>query len=226
VEKDVTLEERSVRQLNQQGLEFVRIRRARIEDVPVLARLHLEVLPTAFLPLLGERFLRRLFRAQVEAGDAVAVVAERNGQVIGYSTGVVSTSAFRRRFLLRHGIPAALAVVPRLLRPRILRRLLETTTYPEKTKELPEAEWMLVGVRPGTAPGLGTELGKEVLAGLAALGVKEVKGFVACDNRAMNWMVRRMGFEQRGEISIHDGRPSNVYVIQCHSSSPSFSRSS
>jgi hypothetical protein len=49
---------------------------------------------------------------------------------------------------------------------------------------------------------------------LGRLGATQVKGFVACDNRAMNTMVRRMGFQVAGTISLHDHRPSYVYVIR------------
>jgi glycosyltransferase involved in cell wall biosynthesis len=203
----------TARTLDVEGLRDVRVRRAREGDLSTMARLHSEVLPSAFMPMLGEAFLRRLFRAHVEDPGAVAVVAERNGEVIGYAAGVMSTSAFRRRFLLRHGIQAGIAAVPRLVRSGALRRVLENASYPEMTSGYPEAEFDLVGVRRGTAPGLGVLLGREVLAGLAERGADRAKGYVAADNRAMNAMVRRMGFRLEGQVSLHDGRPSNIWVI-------------
>lgn len=202
------------RNVGREGLRSVRIRRARIEDVPTMARLHAEVLPTGFMVELGDRFLRRVFRAHVTDPDAISIVAERDGEVIGYAAGVLSTPAFRRRFLLRHGIPAGVAAIPRLLRPGTLRRILENTSYPEKTQGFPDAEWTLVGVRRGTPPGLGPEMGREILRGLAERGAEEIKGYVASDNRAMNAMVRRMGFRLAGQVSVHEGKPSNIWVIR------------
>jgi glycosyltransferase involved in cell wall biosynthesis/ribosomal protein S18 acetylase RimI-like enzyme len=199
------------------GLANVRIRAGRRDDVAAIARLHTDVLPTAFLPLLGQRFLRRLFGAMVDDRDAVVVVAERGREVIGYAAGVLSMPAFRRRLLARHGVSVGLVVAPKLLRPGVLHRVLETTRYPEKTRGLPEAEWTFVGVKRGTAPGLGMELGNAVLTALADRGAGEIKGYVACDNRAMNRMVQRMGFERLAEIALHDGRPSILYVIRCRS---------
>jgi ribosomal protein S18 acetylase RimI-like enzyme len=73
----------------------------------------------------------------------------------------------------------------------------------------------------GTAPGLGVELGREVLAALAEQGADKVKGYVASDNRAMNSMVRRMGFHLAGQVSVHDGRLSNIWVIRGRPDDPS-----
>ena len=201
------------RRLDREGLRSVRIRPARVEDVGDIARLHALAVPTAFLPMLGQGFLRRLFRALVEDPGSVAVVAESGGKVVGYAGGMTSLSTFRRRFLMRHGPAAAVAAAPSLVRPGLVRRALETGRYSGRVDGLPDAEFAFLGVRRGTAPGLGMELTKEVLLGLAALGATEIKGFVACENRAMNHMVRRFGFEQRREIVIHEGRRSNVWVI-------------
>jgi glycosyltransferase involved in cell wall biosynthesis/ribosomal protein S18 acetylase RimI-like enzyme len=204
----------AVRTLDLEGLRDVRIRRARRSDLSAMARLHSDVLPSAFLPVLGERFLRRLFLAHMEDPGAVALVAECDGEVIGYAAGVLSTPSFRRRFLLRHGIPAGMAAAPRLLRPGALRRILENASYPEMTRGFPEAEFDLVGVKRGTPPGLGVQLGREVLAGLAELGADRAKGYVATDNRAMTAMVRRLGFRLEGQVSLHDEKPSNIWVVE------------
>jgi glycosyltransferase involved in cell wall biosynthesis/ribosomal protein S18 acetylase RimI-like enzyme len=209
------------RSLDLEGLQDVRIRRARLGDLSAMARLHSEVLPSAFLPMLGEGFLRRLFRAHVEDPGAVAVVAVRDGEVVGYAAGVLSTPAFRRRFLLRHGVAAAIVAAPRLVRRGAVRRVLENASYPEMTRGFPEAEFDLVGVRRGTAPGLGLLLGREVLAGLADRGADRAKGYVAADNRAMNAMVRRLGFRLEGQVSLHDGKQSNIWVIGLESFRPS-----
>ena len=202
------------RTLDLEGLRDVRIRLARRDDVPSVVRLHMKVIPaTAFLPLLGPGFMSQIFHAHIEDPESVAVVAERGGEIIGYSTGVASLSVFRKRFLVRRGILAAVAAAPRLVRPTVLRKVLETARYPEKTRGLPEAEWNFIGVKPGTAPGLGPELGRETLVGLAERGVHEVKGYVAHDNKVMHWMLQRMGFKLVGDVAMHEGQPSSVYVI-------------
>jgi len=210
------------RRADDELLQDVAIRRARPADVPTIVDLHRQDLPTAFHTFLGERFLRQLFLAQVGDPGCVALVADRDGEVVGYASAMVSMRAFRRRFLLRHGFAACLAAAPKLVRPGVARRVLETLTYPEQTRDLPDAEMAFIGVRPGIPPGLGSELCRGLLSGLAELGVREAKGFVGRDNRAMNFMVRRLGFVRRGEVTLHDGSPNYVYTVACPS--PSLSR--
>ena len=203
------------RRLDLDGLRDVVIRPARRSDVATIAALHAHVMTKAFLPALGEPFLRVLFRALVDDPDSPTLVAERGGEVIGYTSGSVSVRSFRRRFVLRYGAVAGLAAAPRLVRPDVLRRAFELFRYPEQTEGLPDAEHTLIGVRPRTAPGLGTALTVDALAALAARGVREIKCYVAADNLTMRRVVRRVGFEPLGEIALHDGVPSLVCVYRC-----------
>lgn len=196
-------------------LEGIVIRRAQPSDVPTIVRLHADDLPTAFHTSLGPGFVRQLFMAQVRDPDCVAIVAERNGEIVGYASGMMSMQAFKRRFVLRRGLPAAVAAAPRLLRRGTLRRVLETLRYADQASGLPEAEFAFIGVVRRVPPGLGAELGRGVITGLGEKGARRVKGFVGRDNRPMNFMVRRLGFELRGEITLHDGSPSYVYEIEC-----------
>jgi glycosyltransferase involved in cell wall biosynthesis/ribosomal protein S18 acetylase RimI-like enzyme len=217
---------RAPRPVELDGLRDVVIRTARRADVREMAALHASVMTKAFLPTLGEPFLRQLFRALVDDPTTPTFVADRGGRVIGYTSGAVSMRAFRRRFVLRRGLPAALSAAPKLLRPGVLRRAYELFTYPEQTEGLPDAEHTLIGIRPKTAPGLGTALTIEALDALEDLGVQEIKCYVAADNLTMRRVVKRVGFEPRGEITLHDGVPSYVCVYRCRSSSRSHSASS
>ena len=209
---------RPIERLRLPGLEGVLIREARVADVPAIAAMHAGVMTKAFLPTLGEPFLRVFFRALVEDPGSPTLVAERDGDVIGYTSGSASVRAFRRRFVSRYGLRAGLAAAPRLIRPSVLRRAIELFRYPEQTQGLPDAEHTLIGVRPKTAPGLGMALTEEALRALTEMGVDEIKCYVAADNLTMRRVVKRAGFEPRGEITLHDGIPSYVCVYRCHSS--------
>ena len=208
------------------------VRPARGGDAAAMARLHAEELPDAFLPTLGHRFLTRLYRALVADPQAVALVAETVDGVVGFAAGVASVGGFYRRFARRHGLSAALAAAPRLARPRVLRRLLETVRYPERAtgqppSPLPDAELLSIAVAPTCRTGgTGRALADGVLQGLAERGAAEIKVVVGAANGGANRFYERVGFRPAGQLSVHQGTPSNVWIRSCHSSSPSRSPSS
>jgi glycosyltransferase involved in cell wall biosynthesis/ribosomal protein S18 acetylase RimI-like enzyme len=216
------------------------IRPARVGDAAAMARLHADGMPEAFLPTLGPRFLARLYRALATDPDAVALVAEGVDGVVGFAAGVTSVGGFYRRFARAHGPAAALAAAPRLVRPSVARRLLETVRYPAQAPNgngtagngdgagrLPDAELLSIAVAPGfRAGGTGRALADGVLAGLAGRGVGDIKVVVGAANQGANRFYAKVGFREAGQLTVHQGTPSNVWIRSCHSSSPSPSASS
>jgi len=211
------------------------IRPAAAGDAAAMARLHADGMPEAFLPTLGPRFLARLYRALASDPDAVALVAEGVDGVVGFAAGVTSVGGFYRRFARAHGPAAALAAAPRLVRPRVARRLLETVRYPAQEPNgngngngrLPDAELLSIAVAPGfRAGGTGRALADGVLAGLAGRGVDDIKVVVGAANQGANRFYAKVGFREAGQLTVHQGTPSNVWIRSCRSSSPSPSPSS
>lgn len=208
------LEEKGLRATAMGGRDNVRP--ARPADAPALAQMHRRALPDAFLPSLGDRFLRRLYRALAADKEAVALVAVDEEGIVGFATGVPSVRRFYRRFLLRHGLPAALAIAPRMARPSAVRRLRETAAYPQRSGSLPDAELLSIAVSPARASrGVGRGLAEATIAGLAGRGATEVKVVVSADNERANRFYAGVGFRPLTDIAVHDGAVSNVWVISC-----------
>ena len=189
------------------------VRPASPADAPAMARLHRRGLPDAFLPTLGPAFLVRLYRALAADPAAVVLVAEDDGEVVGFAAGVPSVRAFYRRFLARHGLPAVAAALPHLVRPGVMRRALETASYGGGAEEVPDAELLSIAVdqrlRSRCA---GTALVEGILRGLRRRGAGGVKVVVAGDNAAGNRLYERTGFRLAGRITVHRGSPSNLWV--------------
>jgi glycosyltransferase involved in cell wall biosynthesis/ribosomal protein S18 acetylase RimI-like enzyme len=209
---------------------LVVIRPATAADAAAMARLHADGMPEAFLPTLGPRFLARLYRALAADPDAVALVAEGVDGVVGFAAGVPSVGGFYRRFARGHGPAAALAAAPRLVRPGVARRLLETVRYPAAGNghgPMPDAELLSIAVAPGwRAGGTGRALADGVLEGLAGRGVDDIKVVVGAANQGANRFYAKVGFREAGQLTVHQGTPSNVWIRSCRSSSPSPSPSS
>jgi glycosyltransferase involved in cell wall biosynthesis/ribosomal protein S18 acetylase RimI-like enzyme len=197
----------------------VRLRRGRRTDAPALARLHRQALPGAFLPELGEPFLRILYRALAADPQAALLVAEVDGSVAGFASGVTSVPAFYRRFALRWGIAAGVAAAPRLVRMDILRRLRETSAYPHRSGSLPQAELLSIAVGPGwRRSGLGTDLAQGIVREMGRRRATQLKVVVAAVNEAGNRLYESLGFQRADTIDVHSGIPSNVWVASCPSS--------
>lgn len=201
------------------GSAGISIRNAVPGDAGWLGRLHAGSLPEAFLPTLGPRFMTLLYRAMIVDPGGVVLVAEHEGRRVGMASGVSSVPAFYRRFFRRHGVRAALAIGPRLLRPKVLRRIRETARYPHATATYPDAEFLTWNVVPeGRGKGLGELLSHAMVEGLCAKGATEVKAFAYADNEALNRVFLRTGWERRGRITMHEGgRGSTLWVIACPS---------
>lgn len=198
----------------------VRVRPARPQDAPAMARLHRTSMPTAFLPQLGDGFLRQLYREAIEDPDAVALVAERDGSMAGFATATSSVRSFYRRFALRRGALAGALAAPRLARPSVLRRARETAAYGTNGNGhgLPEAELLSIAVDEASrGRGIGRALEAAVRSGLAELGVSSFKVVVGADNAGANGFYRACGYRPAGRTAVHDGVRSEVWVGTCRS---------
>lgn len=194
------------------------VRAARPSDAEPMAKLHRVTMPGAFLPALGDRFMTQLYRGLIADRDAVALVAEHRGDVVGFASGVTSVRRFYRDFALRRGVPAALAAAPRLADRSVRARARETAAYPSSADALPAAELVSIAVDDrARGAGVGKALAEGVLRGLRRRGVERCKVVVGADNEAANGLYGAVGFRPAGTVSVHAGVESNVWVAECRS---------
>lgn len=189
----------------------VRVRPALASDAPHMAALHAERITEGFLPTLGLGFLTRLYRRVVRAPGSFAVVAERDGRVLGFAAGAEDLGRLYREFVTRDGVAAGAIAAPRIIRNA--RRVLETLRYPGGTHALPDAEILAVAVA-GEAAGLG--LGRRLVASLmdefAQRSVPAVKVVAGSANPAALALYRGAGFRDVATQSVHAGVDEEVLV--------------
>ena len=185
----------------------VSLRPAEKTDAPFMAAMHQRSITTGFLSTLGTPFLRLLYRALVTDPDGVAVIAEDDSGPVGFVAGTRSTSAFYRRFAVKHGWRAGLVVLPRLVRPGAIRRLWESFRY-GTGEETSGAELLAMAVAADRGGrGIGVSLGRELLSRLETPTVRVVVG---SDNHVAIAAYKRMGFVPHSRIEVHKGESSEV----------------
>jgi len=190
------------------------IRSARLSDVDAMARLHREGLPDAFLPALGQRFLRRLYGALATDEGAPCFVADREGEIVGFVAGAMSVRDFYRTFYRRHGVRAAAAAAPRLVRPHVFRMALETARYPANGNSAGHAELLSIAVAPGwRSRGVGHDLVDALVGDLETRGASGLRVVVGASNTPANGFYERLGFTLDGGLSVHGRAPSNAWFM-------------
>jgi glycosyltransferase involved in cell wall biosynthesis/ribosomal protein S18 acetylase RimI-like enzyme len=181
-----------------------RIRAAGRRDVRALAELHASEIPTGFLPMLGRGFMRVLYQALIAWKGAVVLVVDDGGGPVAFTAGVVDVGAFYDHFAKRYAWRAMLAALPRLIRPRNLRRAWETFRYGQNQAEVPSELLSMVVAPRARGRGLSVMLGARLLDELSERGVPAVKVMVGSDNESALAAYRKMGFKDFDRIQANE----------------------
>lgn len=189
------------------------IRGAMPAEARAIAALHAEI-TSGFLPTLGRPFLARLYKALIAWPPADVLVAERGGSLRGFVASVEHSGAFYKHFLMRHGLLAGLSALPRLVRPSVVKRVIETFRYGTDDGGLEvDAELFAVAT---AADARGEGVGRALLAAATdqyrQRGLTEVQVVVGATNEASLAAHRKAGFVDRATIEVHAGETSKVLV--------------
>jgi ribosomal protein S18 acetylase RimI-like enzyme len=188
------------------------LRNADVGDAPVVAALHAGRIGEGFLVTLGPRFLRRLYRRIALSPDAVLLVADSDGRVVGFVAATTSTRRLYGQFLRHDAVPAGIAAAPAVLRAP--RQVWETFRYGSADEDnLPAAEVLSIAVAPDAeGQGIGGALLGAAQKELAHLGAAEARVVTAVDNEAALAMYEHAGFRRRSTTEVHAGVPQEVLV--------------
>ena len=200
------------------------IRLGTVADAGQAARLHAEFITEGFLARLGPRFLTHLYRCIAAGPDSFLLVATADPPAggaghchpgpsapAGFVAGALDLRALYRRFALRHGLPAALSSLPRLL--GALPRVWETLRHGAgPTEPGPNGAELLSIVVDHRWRGrhVGTLLVDAFLQELGRRGVGQAQVVVGADNAPAVALYRQAGFTPARTFELHRGTTSLV----------------
>jgi GNAT superfamily N-acetyltransferase len=176
-----------------------------------LAQLHIAEIHHGTLPLLGKRFLARLYQELTRAPQSGIWAAHDAGRMVGFVAGCADLAAAYRAALRRSAIPLALLGARGLVSLTALRKLPALLLYPLRARGArdsggaPRAELLAIAVDPEMqGKGIGRDL---VLALETAFREWRVDQYAVTTNRAetaSNAFYVSLGFEPCGTMSHHE----------------------
>jgi ribosomal protein S18 acetylase RimI-like enzyme len=184
------------------------IRPGTVADAAAAAHLHAGQLDEGMLSWLGPRFLRHLYRRLARTPGCFLLIAEQDGEAVGFIAATENTGAFYKQFLMRDGLVAGVTSAPRII--RILPRVLETLRHGSRPRAASTpAELLSAGVdRKLRGSGIGRVLFSMALEELSSRGIPLVQLVVAKENVAAVGLYESIGFSVAEEFEMHPGRMS------------------
>ena len=186
------------------------------EDLDQIVLLHQQYLRSGFITSLGRRFLLILYKHILESDSSFCVVAKKKNRVIGFVTGTENVSDLYREFLKKKFLVSCLVLLPQILNPKIFRGIFETFTYPRKRPpsiNFPKAELLTIVVSE-EFQGMGVShlLFEALKEEFKRRNINEFKVTVGSGLKRAIRFYEKMGCEKKGEIEIHRGEISYIYV--------------
>lgn len=194
----------------------VRVRPLGSRDVRACADLHLRAFPGFFLSELGARFLREFYSAFVNDRDAIALVAEVDGEVRGVVVGTTRPDGFFTRLLRRRWYAFAWASMATTLRnPRAVPRVARSVRYRGAVPvDASGALLSSICVDPGV-PGSGGLLIQQFVEAVRDSGFTSAYLTTDADNNdRVNEFYRRSGWQLKGTYATPEGRRMHCYTWQ------------
>ncbi|WP_430789342.1 GNAT family N-acetyltransferase [Actinoplanes sp. G11-F43] len=193
-------------------------------QISAVARMHVDEVPEGFLTSLGEPVLRMLYRHLACSPHAVLFMAESvaTGEPLGYICGSTGTGSLLREFVQQAWPVAVPMVLPRLLRPARILRLMETIAYPSSADPgLPGAEIINFVVVPSLrGRGVATRLYQHLMDWFVHQHVPEVKVVTGERQRRAQGFYEKSGAILHGMTEVHRGTASRIYVQPLAESGP------
>ena len=125
------------------------IRRATINDVDTIVRIHLDAFKGFFLTSLGSHFLRFYYSCFIKSNETVTMVAEEDGSIYGFSASTKVCKGFNSRLIKSNFLAFVMLSLKMLFTtPKSLLRLVKNLTKKGDSVEDDEdyAELYSIGV--------------------------------------------------------------------------------
>ena len=183
------------------------------QHVHNVASLHKKYIDRGFMSSLGSAFLEHLYDSMITSDSACCLVAEDAGELHGFISGTYELRSFYKDFVRTKLLPVSIILVPKLIKPTVFRKIVESFIYPSKQKKLPGAELMSIVVSEKfRGKGISEKLFKGLVSEFKERNIRQFKVVVGSKLPAANKFYLKMGGIPYTEMKVHHDEVSRVYI--------------
>ena len=194
------------------------IRPMTTEDVCDVARLHHAAMGSSTWALLGQRFLRNLYRALLQDDRFLGWVYADGEGVRGFIAGSEDTDAMMSATFRRAWMRLGVAALPRALKPALALKLIQTQSYQDVSGGTQMPESLFCSFEPALrGKRISGHINKVLFDELLARGHKAVKVTTEVDNKGANRQLTSWGFVDDGHFNFY-GKDMVRYVLDLEAS--------
>lgn len=183
-----------------------------------VARLHAENIDQGFLPKLGIPFLSLLYEAIDATECSTLIVKIHKGRVVGFVAGTQSMRPIYLN-LIRRWPRLIWCLLPSALSPRKLWKIFEVLLFSRKSSSIPQmprAELLSIAVDSAfRGHGYARCLYRNLVHFFSTRGADSFRIVVGESLEAAHRFYTQMGAIAVGNIQVHAGANSRVYVHRC-----------
>lgn len=144
---------------------MITIRKATVEDVKAIVKIHEQAFPDFFLTTLGSRFLNLYYKCMCKCGDAITLCAEEDGVINGFATSSYFSHGFNTSLIKKNLFKFGLMGIELLFtKPKAILRLVKNLDKKAEDYAVEDkgeyAELYSIAVKPGIQ---GSGIGKKLL---------------------------------------------------------------
>lgn len=144
---------------------MITIRKATVNDVKAIVKIHEQAFPDFFLTTLGSRFLNLYYKCMCKCSDAITLCAEKDGEINGFATSSYFSHGFNTSLIKKNLIRFGLMGIELLFtKPKAVLRLAKNLDKKAEDNTVEDngeyAELYSIAVKPGNQ---GSGIGKKLL---------------------------------------------------------------
>lgn len=196
----------------------MRIRRATLSDVSIVAQIHTLAFPGFFLTSLGNSFLKELYSGFVNQPGGIFVVAEDGDKVIGFAAGTTVPDVFFTELRKKRGFYFLLKAIPALIKNArvVFKKLFSSVFYKGDTPAELSGGTLLSSI--GVIPSLhGGSVGSALLDDFEKIAFSQNAAFIylttdAIGNERVNAFYGKRGYSVESQFMQQSNRSMLRYV--------------